>query len=49
MRNSSIIGGPYHNGLRPRKFLFELTSYYNTKKMTSNGGKHYNDLYGKQV
>jgi hypothetical protein len=46
MRNSSLIGGPYHNGVKPRRFLNDLTIYYNTKKMTSNGGKKYNLQYG---
>jgi len=46
MRNSSIIGGPYYNGIKPRRFLKDLTSYYNSKKMTSNGGKSYNEAYG---
>jgi len=47
MRNSIFNAGPYFNGLRPKRFLVELTDYYNRKSMTSNGGKHFNPSFGK--
>jgi hypothetical protein len=47
MRNSIFNAGPYYNGIRPKKFLAELTAYYNEKSLTSNGGKSYNEAFGK--
>jgi hypothetical protein len=38
--------GPHFNGLRPKRFLANLTEYYNKKSLTSNGGKEYNDSFG---
>jgi hypothetical protein len=49
MRNSSMISGPYHKGLRPRVFLSELTSFYQSKKMTSAAGKQYNVAFGNKA
>lgn len=46
MRNSSLIGGPYHNGVRPRRYMNDLVKYYQHKMLTSNGGKKYNEQYG---
>lgn len=47
MKNSVFSAGPYYNGIRPKKFLANLTAYYNKKSMTSNGGKVYNPDFGK--
>ena len=47
MRNSIFNAGPYYNGIRPKKFLANLTAYYNKKSMTSNGGLRYNENFGK--
>ena len=47
MRNSIFSAGPYFNGIRPKKFLVNLSDYYNKKSMTSNGGKEYNESFGK--
>jgi hypothetical protein len=47
MRTSIFSVGPYYNGIRPKKFLSNLSSYYNKKAMTSNGGKQFNAAYGQ--
>lgn len=47
MKNSIFSVGPYLNGLRPKRFMNNLTDYYNMKSLTSNGGKHYNEDFGK--
>jgi hypothetical protein len=47
MRNSIFSAGPYFNGIRPKKFLVNLSDYYNKKSLTSNGGKEYNNDFGR--
>jgi len=47
MRNSINNAGPYFNGIRPKKFLVNLSEYYNKKSLTSNGGKEFNESFGK--
>ena len=43
MKNSIYSRGPYFNGIRPKRFLANLTDYYNRKSLTSDGGKQYNE------
>jgi hypothetical protein len=47
MRNSMYDRGPFHNGLRPRRFLADLSKYYNHKTLTSGAGKQFNHSYGQ--
>jgi len=47
MRNSMYSRGPHFNGIRPKRFLDNLTDYYTNKSRTSNGGKEYNPSFGQ--
>jgi len=47
MKNAIYSVGPYLNGVRPKRFLHELTDYYTRKTLTSSGGKQFNEAFGR--
>lgn len=48
MKNTIFYTGPFVNGLRPHPFMRKLSEYYYLKKMTSDGGKCYNESFSSK-